>query len=116
MPFSCARCAIVLPISFALARLPPLRLASPLPRAVPADRPAVFGEGRLLRAYRTMTSEQRHIMLQLGELFARQQWTIEAVAEKFRSMEKGDGPNGNRTSGQACGPQPPVSTGRTGDQ
>jgi hypothetical protein len=38
--------------------------------AVPADLPAVFGEGRLLEAYRMMTPEQRHIMLQLAELFA----------------------------------------------
>jgi hypothetical protein len=42
------------------------------------DRPAAFGEERLLDAYRAMTPEQRHIMLELAELFARQQWTIKA--------------------------------------
>ena len=57
--------------------------------AVPAD--SAFGEGRLLEAYRGMTPEQCHIMLQLAALFARQQWTIKAVAEKLCGMEKGDG-------------------------
>jgi hypothetical protein len=52
----------------------------------PAD--IAFGEGRLLQAYRMMTPEQRHIMLELAELFARQQWTIKAVEEKLRSMER----------------------------
>jgi hypothetical protein len=33
---------------------------------------------------------QRYIVLQLAELFARQQWTIKAVEEKLRGMEKGD--------------------------
>jgi hypothetical protein len=52
------------------------------------DRPAAFGEGRLLEAYRAMTPEQCHIMLELAERFARQQWTIKAVEEKLRGMER----------------------------